>query len=246
MTHCGIDGYSRMVVYLKCSDNNRASTVYSLFLKGAECYGLPSRVRCDQGGENVLVAQHMIHHRGVDQRSVIVGSSVHNQRVERLWRDMHRCVTLLFYRLFYFLENQGMLDPVNERDLYALHFTFLPRINQALSKFQDGWNRHGIRTEHNMTPYQLFTYGALQLQHTGLVALDFFETTSEEYGIDDSDPILAESSIDEGVSIPQVNIHLETEQLEQLQDEVNPLQQSDNYGIDIYLKAIEVLNRFLI
>ena len=119
VTHCGIDGYTRMVVYLECSTNNQATTVYKLFLSAVECYGLPSRVRCDQGGENVLVAHHMIHHRGEDRRSVIVGSSVHNQRVERLWRDMHRCVTLLFYRLFYFMENQGILDPVSERDLYA-------------------------------------------------------------------------------------------------------------------------------
>ena len=233
-----------MVVYLQCSDNNRASTVYNLFLKGAERYGLPSRVRCDQGGENVLVAQHMIHHRGADRRSKIVGSSVHNQRVERLWRDMHRCVTLLFYRLFYFMENQGMLDPVNERDLYALHYTFLPRINQSLSKFQEGWNNHGIRTEHNMTPNQLFTFGALQLQHTGLVALDFFERVSQEYGLDDADS-RSEESTDEGVPVPRNAITLEEEQLEYLRSEVNPLEECDDYGISIYLKTVEVLNRIL-
>ena len=31
VTHGGIDGYSRAVVFLRCSDNNRASTVLSLF-----------------------------------------------------------------------------------------------------------------------------------------------------------------------------------------------------------------------
>ena len=87
MTHAGIDGYSRMVVYLKCSTNNQARTVYGLFLPAIRQYGLPSRLRCDQGGQNHLVAQHMIHHRGADRRSVIVGSSVHNQRIERFWRD---------------------------------------------------------------------------------------------------------------------------------------------------------------
>ena len=117
------------MVYLQCSNNNRSSTVYSLFLKATELYGLPSRVRCDQGGENVQVAQHMLEHRDVDRRSVIVGSSVHNQRIERLWRDMHRCVIVLYYRLFYFMESQGILDPVSERDLYALHYVSLPRIS---------------------------------------------------------------------------------------------------------------------
>lgn len=64
ITHCGIDGYTRLVVYLQCSANNCFSTVYSLFLKGTELYELPSRVRCDQGGENVQVAQHMLEDRG--------------------------------------------------------------------------------------------------------------------------------------------------------------------------------------
>ena len=75
-----------------------------------------------RGGENTLVARHMLHHRGINRRSVIVGSSVHNQRVERFWRDMHRCVTVLFYRLFYYMESRGILDPIDESHLFALHF----------------------------------------------------------------------------------------------------------------------------
>ena len=244
VTHCGIDGYSRVIVFLKCSDNNRACTVYELFLTGIGRYGLPSRIRCDQGGENVQVAQHMIQQRGEHRRSVIVGSSVHNQRVERLWRDMHRCVTLLFYRMFYFMEDQGMLDPVNERDLFALHYVFIPRINLSLSKFQEGWNNHGMRTERNMTPNQLYAYGALQLQHSGLVALDFFDHVTEEYGLDDDGDSVNENST-EGVPIPRSAFHLTEEQLELLQSEVNPLQLSENYGIDIYLNTIEVIDRFL-
>ena len=74
-----------MVVYLKCTTNNRADTVYDSFLGAANQYGLPSRVRCDQGKENTYVAWHMIHCHGADQRSVIVDSSVHNQHIERFW-----------------------------------------------------------------------------------------------------------------------------------------------------------------
>ena len=93
MVHAGIDGYSRMIVFCKCSSNNRASTVLDAFLEGVHLYGLPSRVCSDQGGENTMVARHMIESRGAERRSIIItGSSVHNQRIERLWRDLFRSV----------------------------------------------------------------------------------------------------------------------------------------------------------
>ena len=114
VTHAGIDGFSRMITYMKCSSNNKSSTVYNYFLEGIRLHGLPSRVRSDQGRENCLVAHHMLEHRGLHRHSMITGSSVHNQRIERLWRDMHRCTVKLFYRLFCYLEEQGVLDPNND------------------------------------------------------------------------------------------------------------------------------------
>lgn len=89
----GIDGYSRLVVFLGCSDNNRAETVLHLFLQAGNSYGYPSRVRSDQGLENIEVARWMISNMGVDRGSHITGSSVHNQRIERLWREVNRLVT---------------------------------------------------------------------------------------------------------------------------------------------------------
>ena len=80
MTHAGIDGFSRMIVFMRCSNNNRATTVYGHFLEAVDNYGLPSRVRSDQGSENHLVARHMLEHRGEGRGSMLTGSSVHNQR----------------------------------------------------------------------------------------------------------------------------------------------------------------------
>ena len=74
MVRAGIDGSSRMMVFLHCSNNNGASTVYDIFLKAIQSYGLPSSVRSDQGGENVMVAQHMIQHHVAHRSSMLVGS----------------------------------------------------------------------------------------------------------------------------------------------------------------------------
>ena len=95
------------------SETNRASTVYNLFLEAVNQFGLPSRVRSDQGRENVMVARHMLEYGGAERRSMITGASIHNQRIERLWRDMFRCATKLYYKLFYFLEYQGLLITTN-------------------------------------------------------------------------------------------------------------------------------------
>ena len=62
MIHGGIDGFSRLITFLRASSNNYASTVLSAFTSAVEEYGLPSRVRIDKGGENVGVTEFMLEH----------------------------------------------------------------------------------------------------------------------------------------------------------------------------------------
>lgn len=144
VTRGGIDGYSRMIVYLRCCTNNRADSVFYNFRHAVQLYGVSSRVRSDQGGENINVALYMLPTCGHDRQSMITGQSIHNQTIERLLRDMHHCVTSLYYRLFYFMEQQEILDHLNNHHLFSLHFVYLPRINQALEIFHEWWNHHQI------------------------------------------------------------------------------------------------------
>lgn len=45
MVHGGIDGFSRLTVYLNAATNNKATTVFDGFLSAVRQYGIPSQVQ---------------------------------------------------------------------------------------------------------------------------------------------------------------------------------------------------------
>jgi hypothetical protein len=100
--------------------------------------------------------------RGTGRSSVIAGKSVHNQRIERLWRDVATQVTEYFYRTFYELEDDGSCDINNDFHLVALQFVYLPVINARMNDFRRAWNKHSLRTEGYRTPQQLWIEGMLR------------------------------------------------------------------------------------
>ena len=53
--HGGSDGYLRVIVHLKCADNNRAHSVVSMYTDAVNLHRLPNGVCSDLGGENVEV-----------------------------------------------------------------------------------------------------------------------------------------------------------------------------------------------
>ena len=139
----------------------------------------------------------------------------------------------------HYLEELGLLDPNNDVCIYALHFIYIPRRNHALTEFKEGWNNHGIRTEQGQSPHQLYVAGALRLQLSGLTALDFFEDVDGQYGIEEEG--LAASEESNAVSVPVVRFGLIDEDLHQLQHEVIPLADSQNYGIDLYERTVNFI-----
>ena len=64
---------------------------------------------------------------------VLVGKSVHNQRIEHHNRALNEQLLSTFRQQFYELESQGALDVNNDTDIFCLHCVYLPRINKPLT-----------------------------------------------------------------------------------------------------------------
>jgi hypothetical protein len=146
----------RFVTFLVANNNNRADTVLNCFLDSCKKYGLPSRVRVDYGVENYEVCRFMEFSRGVGRGSYIAGRSVHNVRIERLWRDVFEELLIVFYDLFSQMEAASILNVDSEVDIFLLHYIYIPILNSRLLFFQNGWNNHSVRTV-NKKPVTLFS-----------------------------------------------------------------------------------------
>ena len=116
----------------------------------------------------------------------------------------------------------------NNIDLFVLHYIYLPRINHALQEFTLAFNNCLMRTENNCSPEKIWTNGMINETVRQLSANDAIENI-ELYGVDWNGPVPLDNQNILEVEPP--NYPFPVEYLHQLQDHVNPLQQSSNYGV---------------
>ena len=247
--HGCIDGYSRLITYLHCATNNKSQTVFNQFWYATRKYGIPSRVRSDKGGENYKVCYFMISTQGTGRGSHIAGSSTHNQRIERLWRDVFRCVCSTYHSLFYSLEAEHLLNPDSEIDLFVLHCVYLPKLQYALDTFANAWNNHPMRTEANCSPKQIWLNGIIHPQNRSqrgvrCIVEDLPPCGLDEYGIDAGGP-LPEETDGEIVEVPETDAPLHEDDLKVFLDHIDYLNSTSHDDVFVYIESKEFLEHLL-
>ncbi|XP_073724968.1 uncharacterized protein [Misgurnus anguillicaudatus] len=227
----GIDVFSRKIMYLRAADNNRSDTTLSFFSQAVEKFGCPLTVQANHGGENVGVARLMFTVRGSDSNCFIADKSVHSHRLESLWRDLWIGVTSLFYHILHTLEEQDMLDLSSALQLFCCHFVFLPRLQANLDLFHERWDNHPLTTEQNLTPNQLWEIGQMKNPIAKSEEMTIPDIKREDRGsIEDKHT---------AINDPQFKGPISPEHMEQLRQQINPLQPSKYNGMDIYMSTVQ-------
>jgi hypothetical protein len=119
-----IDGGTRRCCLLTVSDSNNPTGWCKDFISAIRERGVPSRVRADRGGENNKVRALMLRLRGLNRGSFIPGRSVHNQRIERFWRDWREKCGQAYLQLFELMVNDHDMDMTNPFHKYCLQAMF--------------------------------------------------------------------------------------------------------------------------
>ncbi|KAJ8314463.1 hypothetical protein KUTeg_006613, partial [Tegillarca granosa] len=164
----------------------------------------------DRGSENVLVAEFMQNMRGIRQGSFIIGRSVHNSRIERLWREyIMQKVKDCWIALLEFSE------------AYNGHSIRTEHNRSPFQRWVSGMVHEKRQGQTAVRDIFEQSYEGFGIDYDEMLHIEPTDTSNSRYG---------ESS----VQIPNFQFKLQNDQLPILSDIFNPLSYSQDYGIDLY------------
>ena len=158
------------------------------------------------------------------------GKSVHNARIERLWRDCRLFCFDFFMALFMEMESEDILNSGENTHLAALQYIFIPRINKALGNFTAGHNNQPSRSLHNKTPTQAFILS--------------------QFSYSPDVPDVLPPVENEHVPVTLHLLDLRNEQVIELLNELseaipNPFLNTPDHGIGMFTQALRIISDFI-
>lgn len=132
------------------------------------------------------------------------------------------------------MEDTGLVNVENATDIFALHLTFLPKINLVLHEYMEAFN--------HWSPYQMWVNGMLN-EDNPLVRgqLDEDAKDLEFYGVDPDGPSLFEDR-NNNVVLPPVTLPVEHQSVQTtVLARIDPLMPSMQMGIDIYTNIHQIV-----
>ncbi len=189
-------------------------------------------------------------------------SSIHNVRIERLWRDVRKDSLETFRQIFMELEKMGLLDMECEVHRVCLFLVFHKRIQDSLDRTRDAWNHHKIRTERNRTPVALFELSREKAILRGYWTGDPGDSLADvqddpSYGVDDrapppppdetrtdpgghgEQPPVGDTDAERGAGVV-INSEDELERAKEIMSDFDFDRDDKNWGIDVYIEAVSV------
>ena len=147
-----IDGWSHLLLWLKVDVTNKnPNLICRYYLDTVTTLDtVPRIVRVDPGTENVHImdTQSLLraeHHDNLANKPVFVGSSNHNQRIEKFWGYLRPAFLQDYMDLFSDLVMAGIHDTSNLLHIECLKFCFMQVIRRELAEVQEHWNLHRMR-----------------------------------------------------------------------------------------------------
>ena len=137
-----------------------------------------------------------------------------------------------YYELFSFVEENAVLNPFNEVDIAALHFTFIPLINEKLDAWRHARSKHCVRII-KTPPLRLWVVAQINC-----LLDDMSEDQLRNFGVED---ILTDEQVDERPIITSPTDILTEIVRTQLNAEVPFESKPENCGINNFIKAKEII-----
>ena len=196
--------------------------------------------------KNIGVARLMLDKFDPENVSHLTGLSVHNQRIERLGRHAVTYIVRHYRDLFEFMESIGILDLLDECELFVFHLVYQPRLDKASKDFISFWNNHKLRTEGALTPMQIWMQGVYcnLMNDTVRDTVDLSDFDPTNYGVDEEASIpLDDIQTGNNVVVPSCPFQLSEEEITTL-NEIDVFAHDGNTGINIYLQVVNLLRTF--